>query len=454
MSVTAAYAFDEGSGVVAADAVGTRDVVMSDPGNWDAAGHTNSCFDGAGGIRTVPSHAGLETASRTVMFWARNTVGGPGNEWLVQFYIVALDTAAFGIGWIGGNLFMRGRVGGVNTNLTTPIVDATNWHHFALTYDGTTLRGYRDGVLFDSEALTGTIDSADILRITDNAADLVDDLRFADEALDSATITALMNTPVTEGNPSGGSEAGIVVGVEGAGSKTALGGSEAGIGVGAEGAGSKATSGGSEAGIIVGTEGAGINPDDIEFLPDRLGPLMLDLLDCAENAMNARGTPVGRAHLVAGLDAVWDDCCEADEDTPGGTLWVRVIETYPTAGQGSPYPQRDTSTRSCHPFAWAVQLAVGVVRCTPTVDDNGVAPSPTAISLSALEMTRDRATLETAIRCCFANPVGASDGVEEGKTILFGWVPVGANGGCAGGEWTLYVALRSCACPDTPPMRS
>lgn len=187
-------------------------------------------------------------------------------------------------------------------------------------------------------------------------------------------------------------------------------------------------------------------------LPDLLGPIMLHLLDCAEQSMIEANTPVGRAHLVAGLDAVWDDCCESDEDTPGGTLWVRVIEQYPTAGQSSPYPQRDTSPRSCHPFMYSVQLAVGVVRCTPTVDDNGVAPSPTAISLSALEMTRDRANLEAAIRCCFADPETLPMGMEEGKVILFGWNPVGANGGCAGGEWTLYLAMGSCKCgtPLTP----
>lgn len=433
MTVLAAYAFDEGAGTVAADAVGTRDITVVSPGNW-GVGQAGSAFNGAGGIRTVPSIAGLETPARTLMFWAR-AAGAVANQWLVQFYLTAPDTAAFGVGWIGGNLFARARIGGVNTNLTTPIVDAAGWHHFALTYDGVTLRAYRDAVQFASTPLAGTVDSADTIRLTDNSADLIDNgLRFFDEALTQAQIETFMNTPVQPEIPSGGSEAEVVIGSEGSGDKTA--------------------SGSSEAGVVIGSQGAGLNPDSIELIPDLLGPLMLDLLDCAENSMNAASTPVGRAHLVAGLDAVWDDCCEADADTPGGTLYVRVVETYPTAGQGSPYPQRDTSTRSCHPFAWAVQLAVGVVRCTPTVDDNGVAPSPDAITLSALEMTRDRATLETAIRCCFANADGAPTGMEEGKVILFGWLPLGANGGCAGGEWTLYALLNSCACPAVTPGRS
>lgn len=185
-------------------------------------------------------------------------------------------------------------------------------------------------------------------------------------------------------------------------------------------------------------------------IPDLLGPMMLDLLDCAENAMNDADTPVGRAHLVPGLNASWADCCEN-----GGTLYVRVIETYPTAGQSSSYPQRDTSPRSCHPFAWTVQLAVGVVRCTPAFGADGEsAPEPMDVTLSALEMTRDRATLETAIRCCFADPDGAPQGMEEGKVILFGWRPLGADGGCAGGEWTLYALLGSCSCPPEAPGRT
>lgn len=192
-------------------------------------------------------------------------------------------------------------------------------------------------------------------------------------------------------------------------------------------------------------------------IPDTLGPLLVDLLDCSQNAMNDAGTPVGRAYVVAGREPVWDNCCPSEPGLPGGTLWVRVIDTYPTAGRGTPFPQRDTSPSSCHPNAWTVQLAVGVVRCTPTQDEFGNPPDSLDVTMSALEMTRDRATLETAVRCCFTSPEGAPDGLVEGKVILYGWEPRGGDaqgGGCAGGEWTLYVGLGSCGCPVDPPTRS
>lgn len=202
MSLLSAYHFDEGTGTTAEDVAGTRDITVVS-GNWEATGHTNSSFDGAGGVRNVPSITGLETASRTVMFWARSTTGTPTeSRWLLQFYITASDTAAFGIGWIGGNLFGRARRGGSNANITTAIVDAEGWHHFALTYDGTTLRGYRDAVEFANTAASGTIDTANTVNITDTTnGDLIDDLRFYDEALSQATIESLMDTPVTGAEP-------------------------------------------------------------------------------------------------------------------------------------------------------------------------------------------------------------------------------------------------------------
>jgi Concanavalin A-like lectin/glucanases superfamily len=261
VATLSAFNFDEGTGTLAADSVGSRDITVVSPGNWEAAGHTNSAFNGAGGVRTVPSHAGLETASRTLMFWAR-AAGSVGSQWLVQFYITAPDTAAWGIGWIGGNLFMRARVGGVNTNLTTPIVDEMTWHHFALTYDGVTLRGYRDAVQFSSAPLTGTVDLADVVRITDTTSDLIDDLRFFDEALDQATIETFMDTPVPpEEQPSGGSAATVQVAAVGAGSKGVATGSAAGVAVTAVGAGFKAASGGSVATVVITAVGAGFNPE-------------------------------------------------------------------------------------------------------------------------------------------------------------------------------------------------
>lgn len=170
---------------------------------------------------------------------------------------------------------------------------------------------------------------------------------------------------------------------------------------------------------------------------DVTGPAMAALLDCANTALNGYDRPVARAFLNPGLDTPWDACA----DNCDGQLWVRVIERFPS---GTPFPSRDTSAKSCHPLAWATTLAVGVLRCTPTVNDDGSPPAADAMTASALEMTEDAAILEEALRCCFAETAGSQ---LVARLILGAWVPLGPQGGCVGGEWQLTIASPVCACP-------
>lgn len=166
---------------------------------------------------------------------------------------------------------------------------------------------------------------------------------------------------------------------------------------------------------------------------DVLGPALLDLLACAEGSFPDEDLP-GRRFVAPGLDVAWDDCCEGS-----GQLWVRVLQTQPS---GNPFPAPLPASRSkCDWPLVAVTVGVGVLRCTPTVDDRGIAPSAAALTESALQMTADRAVLEQAVRCCWPDVrnVEAITGVS--------WVPLGPNGGCAGGEWTATLALGTCRCP-------
>jgi chitodextrinase len=192
----AAYGFNEGSGTTAADAIGSRTLTgLAPSASWAAAGHTGSALAKSGGAVIVPNSAGLQTASRTLMFWAKPTATSDG--WWVQFYIASLDTAAFAIGRIGGQLYCRCRIGSSNTNLTTSPLAVGTYAHVAITYDGTTFRAYLNGTQFSSQALTGTIATADDARIFDpGSAVEPDDLRFYTTALDATAIQAAMNTPV------------------------------------------------------------------------------------------------------------------------------------------------------------------------------------------------------------------------------------------------------------------
>lgn len=167
--------------------------------------------------------------------------------------------------------------------------------------------------------------------------------------------------------------------------------------------------------------------------PDRLGPLMGDLLDCAEAALVRYGVPTSLVHLAPGAEVAWDNCCEG-----GGQLYVRAIQMFPS---GNPFPQIDGSARNCDPYMLAARVAVGVIRCAHTVTDEGLAPTAAQMTGDTLAMTRDAAILHEAVRCCFKDTPGLL------KVLMESWQPLGPLGGCAGGEWPLIIGLPVCPCP-------
>lgn len=167
---------------------------------------------------------------------------------------------------------------------------------------------------------------------------------------------------------------------------------------------------------------------------DFVGPTMEALLACSEAALEDAGRPVSRSSLVPGRDVAWDNCC-GDGNT-GGQLYVRAVTGFPSG----PFPQHNTSTKCDAPFrAW--QLAVGVIRCTPTIDDQGNPPSAAALTANTLGVMEDAHALETAIKCCLR------EAPRVQGVILVAWTPQGPQGGCVGGEWTVWVNLPACACP-------
>lgn len=170
---------------------------------------------------------------------------------------------------------------------------------------------------------------------------------------------------------------------------------------------------------------------------DILRGAMFDLLECADQALTDCDVPAGRVFLAPGTTVPWDDCCEN-----GGQLYVRVVEAYPTAGPGANFPGIDAQ-QQCGVNLLAAQLAVGVIRCAHTIDDDGNPPSVEEVTVDALKTTLDMSILLNAITCCF--------GPKRKHFKVNNWTPQGVQGGCVGGEWTLFVAISPCAClPDDP----
>ncbi len=165
---------------------------------------------------------------------------------------------------------------------------------------------------------------------------------------------------------------------------------------------------------------------------DLLRDPLLDLLLCAETALDDCGRPVDLVTIAPGQSVAWDNCCE-----DGGQLYVRVVEVFPTGGTTAAFPSIDTQ-QQCGVSMLAAQIAVGVIRCAHTIDDDGNPPSAAEMTADALGTTADMTILLDAIQCCF--------GPQQKHFKVSNWTPQGVRGGCVGGEWNLYVAVGPCAC--------
>lgn len=177
--------------------------------------------------------------------------------------------------------------------------------------------------------------------------------------------------------------------------------------------------------------------------------ILQGVLSTVHTALDDAGRPPGRAELVPGLRPAWDDCCD-------GQLYLRVIEVYPTAGSNAPFPQIDTQQRGaagglCAIHGVAVHIGVGVIRCVATIRDDGSAPSPEEVSADGDLMLKDMDTLLDALLCKVPQADFYTSAIHGLK--MDRWQPQGAEGGCAGGEWGVYLWIDPCLCTPLPSER-
>lgn len=197
MALLAAFSFDEASGAVLDYSGNGRDWTLNNNAARSATGHTNGGLTKTGALLpVVASPAFVGTSAWTMMFWRQGLGDSP---WWCRLFNTAADTGS-GILLLSGNLNVRIRTtGGSNIQASAGAPVDGAWHHYAATYDGTVGRLYVDATLAattaSATAPTAAVDRIDIAEHTLGNA-FTDDLRFHDEALDQATITTLMNTPV------------------------------------------------------------------------------------------------------------------------------------------------------------------------------------------------------------------------------------------------------------------
>lgn len=171
---------------------------------------------------------------------------------------------------------------------------------------------------------------------------------------------------------------------------------------------------------------------------DTLAPIIERTLTCLVTRLNDLDVPVRRAFWHPGTTAPWDACGESG-DGAEGQVWVAVPRVYPSDN----FPVETTAAHRCAPRGFAAELTVGVLRCAAVVDDHGRAPSAEAVTDDALKVSRDRSIVLDAIVCCLMG-----EDADPGTYRLGGWTPLGPDGGCVGGTWSVTVAVPPCRCLD------
>ena len=142
------------------------------------------------------------------------------------------------------------------------------------------------------------------------------------------------------------------------------------------------------------------------------------LLDCAETELTAAGLVVPSLIVAsAGTSVPVDDCCE-------GLLYARVIQQHVSKTNWPLYSGPDPN--GCG-NQYGAQIGLGIWRCVTGLAalEQGHAPTAAEQSADAEIALQDAKALAAAI-CC-------ADGIPDN------WQPIGADGGCVGGEWVLWM---------------
>lgn len=120
-------------------------------------------------------------------------------------------------------------------------------------------------------------------------------------------------------------------------------------------------------------------------------------------------------------DAAPMDNCDGCANGACGMGFVRMGPAFPY----STFPVPVLDANCVKPLAYT--LEVGVVRCYPTMEEDGTMPSPEAIADAAYGLAMDQMALHRAIRCC------------QGEATIGQWNTVGPAGNCIMGSWSVFV---------------
>lgn len=148
------------------------------------------------------------------------------------------------------------------------------------------------------------------------------------------------------------------------------------------------------------------------------------------------GAPARQCLLLPTYTIPWDDCdC-------GGQVALAIQQIYGSSRFPQPGDLAGDWSR-CGPAWSVVQVLVSVIRCVPTMNDQGQPPACADSQAAAVTLEYDRLAVRTALACCLTQLKTSG---RIGQWALQPSVTVGELGGCAGVETIALIGFRSCLC--------
>lgn len=166
-----------------------------------------------------------------------------------------------------------------------------------------------------------------------------------------------------------------------------------------------------------------LDPSPFDIADYFRGEIEADLADCSRE-------PLQRSYVAAG-EIAWDDCC--------GMLVVAPERVYRTGS----FPVEDTTEDLCADRYLAVDLVALIVRCVPTVDDRGRAPSAIALQTAYQQIIEDGAVVMNSVMGVLP---------ERWERANVSQTYTGAQGGCIGVETRFTIGTEQTSwticCPE------
>ena len=200
------YSFDAGSGSSVADVSGNGNTGSVQGASWSAQGRYGGAmsFNGSSSLVQVPASASLGLSSAmTLSAWIDPAVSQSGWRTIMQrqadAYFLNASNSSGPLRPAGGGTF-----GGSSNYVGGPTASPVgSWTHVALTYDGSLLVLYVNGVQVASKPYRGRFrrrrvrcGSVGISRMGSTSSGLIDDVRVYNRALTQAEIQTDMATPL------------------------------------------------------------------------------------------------------------------------------------------------------------------------------------------------------------------------------------------------------------------